>query len=812
MRVVKLLDTMLKKAALYLFVTTTYLIAPMPAPRPSVQVHISPAQTHQTIEGFGSCIIDFTNPPAFYADSTMYDRVVDDLGLTMLRMSIPQELEAINDDDDPNHFEWKNFNMHFMERRMRFAQALKKRGVTRFIAATWSPPEFTKTHHATVQGGHLRADMYAEYAENMAAFIIAAKQNWGIDIGSISIQNELLFIEPYKSCIYNPQQVREAVRALMRKFRREGITTQIHLPEDMLFPGRMLNSILPTMADPETRTFPGHFATHRQEEFAGVRKWHEATKQYNRQTWMTETSGHDQTWPGALKMANDMHDYLVGGNMSAWLYWQIAEPHSVFALMDSTRTSPKYFAAKQFYRYVRPGAVRVGSKSTNPDVLASAFRHATNGTLTMVLINRSDTEQTAQLTIDGQHNPTIYQVFRSTETEGCKPVGMFALSQPTLTLPPQSIVTLVGQGKPDASARKSEWPEAWKSVSATQIGTFAPPDLGDGFGISVVSERYNMPALRAEIGKGNLNKTLANGWTALHSALLGGNYEAVEVLLAAGADVNRPANDGWTPLHMAAGTFVGRAEHDDSKGGARTKYDLFRLIMAQKPDVNARTHDGWTPLHAAVANAHTAWRQAESQSLDRIRDLVRAGSNLEAIDQNGRTPLHWAAWQGYSRFTDALNVSDAVVQALIDEKANLNAVDNTGRTPLHYAAEMGYNSIVAALVQAGAGKTIRDKAGKTPAQLAENRQLRGTVAVLQTGQVAVSARQRQPVSASTGKLGKELLQAAWTGNEQTVQSLLEQGADLDYRDSDGFRAIDRARDNGHRAIVTLLQKAEKAKK
>ena len=86
-----------------------------------------------------------------------------------------------------------------------------------------------------MQGGHLRADMYDEYAESMTAFIIAAKQNYGIDIGSISIQNELLFIKPYKSCIYNPQQVREAVRALMHKFKREGIITQIHLPENMMF-------------------------------------------------------------------------------------------------------------------------------------------------------------------------------------------------------------------------------------------------------------------------------------------------------------------------------------------------------------------------------------------------------------------------------------------------------------------------------------------------------------------------------------------------------------------------------------------------
>ena len=785
------------------------LAAQSPAGSTPVRVAVNPARTHQAIEGFGSCIIDFADPPAFYADSALYDRIVNDLGMSVLRMSIPQELEAVNDDDDPNHFEWKNFNMHFMERRMRFAQALRKRGVTRFIAATWSPPAFTKTHRATVQGGHLRADMYEEYAENMAAFIIAAKQNWGIDIGSISIQNELLFIEPYKSCIYNPQQVREAVRALMRKFRREGITTRIHLPEDMMFSGRMLASILPTMNDPETRDFPGQFATHRQEEFAGVRKWREATKQYNRQTWMTETSGHDQTWPGALKMAGDMHDYLVGGHMSAWLYWQIAEPHSVFALMDSTRMSPKYFAAKHFYRYVRPGAVRVESASAHADVLASAFRHEADGTLTVVLINRSDAAQTVRLAIGGTGNPANYRVFRSGETEGCVPAGTFHPGQPTFTMPPRSMATLFGKGKPTPQKLRGDWPvQAWKPTFSGKVGTFEKPVEGSGIGINIVSERPNMAALRAEISRGNLNATLANGWTALHSALLGGNAEAVAVLLEAGADVNKPANDGWTPLHMAAATFVGNADHGNSQT-ASSKYDLFRLIMDRKPDVNAHTRDGWTPLHAAAANAHTAWRQQESHSLDRIRDLIRAGCPPEARDQNGRTALHWAAWQGYSRFTDVLGVSGAVIQVLLDAKADFNATDSTGRTPLHYAAEMGYEPIVLALLQAGADQTIRDKAGNTPAQLAEARQLAATLTILRTGKAAnPAAVETRPTDAGTGKLGRELVQAAWKGDLALVKKLLADGADVHYRDSDGFRAIDRARDNGHRAIVTLLREAE----
>lgn len=130
----------------------------------------------------------------------------------------------------------------------------------------------------------------------------------------------------------------------------------------------------------------------------------------------------------------------------------------------------------------------------------------------------------------------------------------------------------------------------------------------------------------------------------------------------------------------------------------------------------------------------------------------------------------------------------------------------------HYAAEIGYDPIVAALVRAGANKTIRDKAGKTPAQLAEARQLISTSAVLQTGKSVVSKLKKGPIEAGTGKLGKELIRAASTGNLKLVTELLAQKADVFYRDSDGFRAIDCARDNGHRAIIKVLQEAENVKK
>ena len=798
-------------------VVTASVIQVSYAQRKPVQVSIDTEKTYQTIEGFGASIIDYTEPPAFFNDPKLYDLAVNDLGMSILRMSFPQELEAVNDDSDPNHFNWPAYNMPFLERRMRIALEFKKRGVEKFIASTWSPPEFTKTHHATIQGGYLRMDMYEEYAENMAAFIIAAKQNWGIDIGALSIQNELMFIEPYKSCIYVPEQAREAVRALMHKFDKEGIQTQIQLPEDMMFLERMLGYIAPTMADPETKNFHGSFATHRQQGFNTVRKWYEATKQYNRQTWMTETSGHHQNWQGAIKMASDMYDYLVGGNMSAWVYWQIAEPKSEYALMDGANTSPKYFAAKHFYRYVRPGALRVDGQSTDDDILVSAFRHNEQGTITVVLINRDDTDADVKLALNGKDLPKHFTWFRSTEQEQCELQGIQKTKTLAVALPPQSIVTLIGENKALQTEKIAQWPQAWEPPADAQNqkwGNWNKIPEGPGAALSNVIQWQGPEALKKELTKGaDIHATLDNGWTPLHTAILNGKLEAVKLLLEVGANVNQPAKDGWTPLHMAASTFVGGGSYHKEGETPVTKYDVFKAVLAAKPIIDARTKEGHTPLHAAVMNAHTAWRQDEETNFNRITDLLQAGANLEATDEAGRTPLHWAAWQANGRMTDMVRASDGVINVLITAGSNLNALDKRGRTPLHYAAEMGYIPVVVALVRAGANTRLKDRKGNTPEALAQARALSKVVTILQNKAAAWSTPTAldTPDTTPAGKHGAALLQAAWKGDLVKVKELIAKDADVFYRDSDGFRAVDRARDNGYKEIVKLLQMAESRK-
>lgn len=105
---------------------------------------------------------------------------------------------------------------------------------------------------------------------------------------------------------------------------------------------------------------------------------------------------------------------------------------------------------------------------------------------------------------------------------------------------------------------------------------------------------------------------------ALHAACEGGNAEAAELLLAAGADATQKDDAGRTPLHVAA------AEHE---------VPIVRALLA-RGSLHAGLDDGGaTPLHLAAASTDDLPLVAEV-----VRLLKEAGASLEVKDGAGQTP------------------------------------------------------------------------------------------------------------------------------------------------------------------------------
>ena len=168
---------------------------------------------------------------------------------------------------------------------------------------------------------------------------------------------------------------------------------------------------------------------------------------------MTETSGYTDSWemtgtkPGALNLAMDIHSGLYYGNMSAWVWWQGSQATTdEFSLMSGIATGKKYSISKQFYRYIRPGAVRIKSTSADPDFFVTAYEHTIKGTNTIVIINSGSVDKSVSLA--GNDLPGIFKMYRTDSgSENCTYIkDVNSGTANSFAIPAKSIVTLQAGG------------------------------------------------------------------------------------------------------------------------------------------------------------------------------------------------------------------------------------------------------------------------------------------------------------------------------------------------------------------------------
>jgi glucuronoarabinoxylan endo-1,4-beta-xylanase len=415
---------------------------------------MDPDSTYQTMEGFGAF-----NTLSFWKDESYenkLDMITQDLGLSIMRFELPPTFHAVRD-SAYNLRGWV-FGGPTLEDNFRDVRELHKRGVNKFIATIWSPPAWMKTKNSkgegptTVLGGSLREDMYGAFAEYCAAYCRAFKEQTGVDLYGIGLQNEPEFVEPYNSCVYSPDQLREALRATGRKFREENISTKIYLPEALPAQQHVADFFNAVNNDEETRQYADIFAIHNYDRDgmnvggAGAEQWEKYYRIANavepvKQLWMTETSGHPNTWKGAMLLAANIYNALRYGNINAWVWWALADQKSseVYALVVDGKPSGRYFASKHFYRFIHPGAERIKASGNDEDILVLAFRNKEEFLYSMILINKSDLTKAVRL--PKVRESAERKVYMSSDSLKCE-------IQPretgkVISLPPQSIATVV---------------------------------------------------------------------------------------------------------------------------------------------------------------------------------------------------------------------------------------------------------------------------------------------------------------------------------------------------------------------------------
>ncbi|XP_061918873.1 inversin isoform X2 [Entelurus aequoreus] len=308
------------------------------------------------------------------------------------------------------------------------------------------------------------------------------------------------------------------------------------------------------------------------------------------------------------------------------------------------------------------------------------------------------------------------------------------------------------------------------------------------------------------------------GRTPLMYCVLADRLDCAEILLKAGASVNKTDHSQRTALHLAA-----------QKGNIR----FLKLLLSRHANWLQKDLEEMTPLHLATRHPspkalalllkHIGPGEVDTQ--DKNKEAAPTESLLNWQDYEGRTPLHFAVADG----------NEAVVEVLTSyEGCNVTAYDNLFRTPMHWAALLGHARIVHLLLERNTSGTIpSDSQGATPLHYGAQSNNAETVGVFLShpsvkdepdleGRTAfmwaagkgsddvirtmLALTPHIDINMSDKYGGTALHAASLSGHMSTVQLLLERGAMVDSLDVMKQTPLFRACEMGHRDVILTLIK------
>ncbi len=218
---------------------------------------------------------------------------------------------------------------------------------------------------------------------------------------------------------------------------------------------------------------------------------------------------------------------------------------------------------------------------------------------------------------------------------------------------------------------------------------------------------------RLKRSPGSINDTDSKGYTALMEAAYKGYLKISELLIRMKADINHkvPRNDSNEARAIFdknkgvdpnwGSTALNLVFMSDNKSEMNDRHQIAESLLKAGADVNSLSELGQTPLSIAAGNGFP---------VETLNLLISHGADLNSTANlgTGCTPMMSAIL--YEQFEQA--------RFLIEAGTGLDIQDSKGLTALHYAAVQDAEDIVKLLLDKGADKSIKNKRGETPADLA----------------------------------------------------------------------------------------------
>jgi O-Glycosyl hydrolase len=398
--------------------------------------------SYQEIMGFGGA---FTEASALnFADITEEQRAEvlqayfdkeKGLGYTFCRATINScdfSKDFYSYDDVDGDFELKHFTIeHDKETVIPFIKAAQeKAGDMKIFSSPWSPPAWMKTNGKMDKGGMLKKECQDVWARYTAKYLQEYEKE-GVHIWGVTIQNETKAEQGWESCFYGAADERDFVTGYLKPtYEKMGVGDRKVMFWDHN-KERVVDRSIETLCNARSRDAFDGIAVHwySGDHFTALDVTHDlfpekffiASEQCTGKTpeipWASgEQYAHDMLgdlnhWVGAWVDWNMLlHE---DGGPDHWLEEQREtgmDPEKIWIgespIIWNRETGKLEYASSYYYighfsKYIKPGAKRIGYSVYTDKLEAGAFRNP-DGSLVVVMLNRTDEEQEVYLRYNGE--------------------------------------------------------------------------------------------------------------------------------------------------------------------------------------------------------------------------------------------------------------------------------------------------------------------------------------------------------------------------------------------------------------------------
>ena len=392
-----------------------------------IPVNIDGAVRFQKIDGFGVNINSSWWYDGEYRSTDVVkpaiDILVDDLGATIFRVVIEEmDWEAVNDDDDPDNFDWTYFNSVFSNARFQGVwntlRYLNQKGITNglIISFMGAPPAWMGSNYT------VDSDREAEFVESIAALLWFARNTAGIKFTLVSPMNETELDGREGPNMKDPKQFVRVLKNLAVKLDAIGMSDiRFIAPDaagDSLFSQCFDEMIMDSCLMGKLACWGVHQYGN---DAANYRNIVNRPANQNRSFWVTETAGIGNMlgqlddnarayifWDGF----DCVYQHAIRNGYGSkppndWVFWihEEGRPLIAYNAADHSWTPRKqYYEFAQIFQFVKPGAIRIAATNEKNNLAVFAFQNPDNQ---LVIVGRNNSNDA--VTLNGTMNNLTQQ-------------------------------------------------------------------------------------------------------------------------------------------------------------------------------------------------------------------------------------------------------------------------------------------------------------------------------------------------------------------------------------------------------------------